>query len=223
MMHHSGARWIIASLQIAAFVSLVSGLLNLRRESELLFLEEGTIFKIAHFLKLNRELNDQQQWIKGEVNLIQPKWLSSTLPSSNRFFARIKRLFPRFNTDPQIPRTPLAQWAQYHSWKQLWIPPCRMLWVFAIAVIVSAYMVIKFGAYLSTQNAKQEISQSVDKSRVAPEGGINFSTSEFDTLKKQLSEITSRLEAIEKTASTKIPQPSYGRPREDRKKGQSRR
>lgn len=65
------------ALPIISAVSALLGAWNLSRESRLLFLEEAQVFKLAHFLGLNRTLDQDQRWLAGEPDLLMKKWTDS--------------------------------------------------------------------------------------------------------------------------------------------------
>ena len=66
--------WVTAfPFAMAAAVFLVSSQ-NLRRESRLLFLEEGMVFRLAHLLKLDRKLQPSEQLLANDNDLLMHKW-----------------------------------------------------------------------------------------------------------------------------------------------------
>jgi hypothetical protein len=184
-------RITIAVFLFAAAVSAVANLWNIMRESELLFLEEGTMFNIAQFLQVKLQL---------KPDLMQQKWLQRIeMPSTNSHFVQIMNRWNPPSPDPMVPDTSLARWARYHSWYQIWIPPSVVLWVFSIVALVVAAFILFSGAGWTTpgnQISLKDMNQAFEEQKV-----------ELRVLSKQLADIVNRLEAIEKTkVNMQIPQ-----------------
>jgi hypothetical protein len=89
-------RLLISVLPFCGGISLIFGILNLRRETRLLFIEEGTMFKLAHLLKLDKTIPDGERWLSGDQHLLPDKWRNEIKDNENLTFndwlkARIKR------------------------------------------------------------------------------------------------------------------------------------
>ena len=61
-------------LPICAIVALIFGIKNLKRESRLLYMEEGTMFKILKILNLPEKIPEAKRWIPGDEFLLPPKY-----------------------------------------------------------------------------------------------------------------------------------------------------
>ena len=72
----------IATLPVIAGSAAILAILNLRRETALLFAEEAQSFKLAKFLELDVEIPPSQRWIHGDNRLLMPKWRLSVPDSS---------------------------------------------------------------------------------------------------------------------------------------------
>jgi len=66
----------IVIFPIIAAVASILALVNLKRESKLLFLEELQMLKIAKFIGLDIEVPENKQWIRGDSFLLLSKWRS---------------------------------------------------------------------------------------------------------------------------------------------------
>ena len=64
----------IAILTIISFLSALSAMKNLKRESELLYLEEMQMFKVTKLLGLDITLELKDRWLSGDEFLLLDKW-----------------------------------------------------------------------------------------------------------------------------------------------------
>lgn len=64
---------LFATLCFLAFLSAILGAVNLARESVLLYVEEGSAFKLAHLLELDRDVGPRP-WLRGDQRLLPQKW-----------------------------------------------------------------------------------------------------------------------------------------------------
>ena len=64
----------VAALPIIVVVASVFAILNLGRETALLFAEEAECFKIAKLLELDIDVPPDKRWIPGDTWLLMPKW-----------------------------------------------------------------------------------------------------------------------------------------------------
>ena len=72
----------IATLPIISGTAAVLAVINLRRETLLLFAEEAQSFKLAKFLNLDVTIPQNLRWIPADINLLMPKWRSSQRDSA---------------------------------------------------------------------------------------------------------------------------------------------
>ena len=74
LLKHPGMRLLAAIPAIYAGLSALIGRANLLRESRLLFAEEATMFKLAHFLNIDKTIPPNDRWIPGDEHLLSEKW-----------------------------------------------------------------------------------------------------------------------------------------------------
>ncbi len=61
-------------LPLCAIIALFFGIKNLKRESRLLYMEEGTMFKILKLLDLPEKIPKDKRWIPGDEFLLPSKY-----------------------------------------------------------------------------------------------------------------------------------------------------
>src|SRR3954453_18223333 len=81
----TGFTAIVAVLPLIAAAAAILAIVNLRRETALLFAEEGQCFKIAKLLELDMQVPGNKRRIPGDDRLLMPKWRHSSrgVPADN--------------------------------------------------------------------------------------------------------------------------------------------
>ena len=83
-------RGFLALMALYAGMTAWTGFVNLRRESRLLFMEEGTMFKLARLIELDRVVSENSRWLAGDAHLLMEKWRdpkykAKNLPQNSNF------------------------------------------------------------------------------------------------------------------------------------------
>jgi hypothetical protein len=137
LLNVDGVRFFIAVLLLMAAFSCFVTWWNLGRESDLLYLEEGTMFKIAHLLELNIEVEHGRQWLPGDRFLFFKKWRDS-------YYRMGKQNTPSEAKDEPMD---LEQWAEAKT-RRHW--PARyyggLFFVFGLVGVLFAVIVFFWGA-----------------------------------------------------------------------------
>jgi hypothetical protein len=129
----------IAALLLVSALSVLIGRDNLKRESRLLYLEEAQMFKIAHFLQLDRPLQADEAWLPGDNNLLMLKCRSSSYGASD-----LPELpSPQTGGPCGFPvRRDLGQTARLEDWVHARMSEHKFLDLFGVLFISEAFIAI---------------------------------------------------------------------------------
>jgi hypothetical protein len=124
---------IVIALPLVATFAAALGIANLRRESELLYIEEAQSFKIAKLLDLDVSVSANKRWLPSDEHLLTRKWRDWS-----------------FGVDSATPPVDLDTWISLRLKKHLFKTYSDLLFQCEIFVSVSAIVlaiVIFIAAY----------------------------------------------------------------------------
>jgi hypothetical protein len=119
-------RLLVCLLPTCGGISLFAGIRNLRRETQLLYEEEGDVFKLAHLLKLNRNVQPENRLFPNDEYLFSDKWRND------------------------LPETRVSK--SSHDWIEARTKRtgflklfCRLFWIEIAVAIISVLMILVVG------------------------------------------------------------------------------
>jgi hypothetical protein len=157
---------IVAPLVLAVAIAIF-GRRNFERESKLLFMEEGSMFKLARFLNLDQSLIGNTQWIAGDEHLLMPKW--------RRDDYGLRPAESQEAFDSWVERRTARHMADFPLFRRRAFIVC----VVGVALVVGALVVLISNRY---QGARE-----IEKRFVAIEHGVSGIGQQLRELRRQIS------------------------------------
>lgn len=200
MLSSTSLRVVIGMLPLMAVFTISFALWNFWRESRLLFLEEASVFKVAHFLKLNRPLHESERWLEGDEDLLNPKWLPHEHPAD----------------DVDMPSSPLERWAGERSTTHMRsFPLVWLLVLFGSGALVLVSAILIWGATWSptatSGDSVNSLAASVLKLEAAVRENAEMNRSQVAELRQLMGAVTLQLQRLERDRPASEKQKSPGR------------